>query len=94
MGEILIFEWDEIKNIENQEKHNVSFTHAQEVFYDLNRIISVDQAHSIEEDRMFCIGKVKNKIITVRFTLRGNRIRIIGAGFWRKGKKKYEEENK
>ena len=28
-----------------------------------------------------------------RFTVRENSIRIFGAGFWRKGRKRYEEEN-
>ncbi|MDD5422490.1 MAG: BrnT family toxin, partial [Candidatus Omnitrophica bacterium] len=32
-----------------------------------------------------------NKIVTVRFTRRGNKIRIIGAGYWRKGRKYYEK---
>ena len=32
-------------------------------------------------------------ILTVRFTYRGETIRIIGAGYWRKGKKIYEEKN-
>jgi hypothetical protein len=29
----------------------------------------------------------------VRFTVRGDAIRIFGAGYWRKGKKIYEQEN-
>lgn len=33
-------------------------------------------------------------IATVRFTKRGKRIRIIGAGFWREGRKFYEAERK
>ena len=32
--------------------------------------------------------------MTVRFTYRGKVIRLIGAGYWRKGRKIYEEENK
>ncbi len=32
--------------------------------------------------------------MTVRFTIRDNKIRIFGAGYWREGKKKYEEKNK
>ena len=40
-----------------------------------------------------CIGKVAGGILTVRFTHRKRKIRIIGAGNWRKGKKIYEEEN-
>jgi uncharacterized DUF497 family protein len=35
----MTFEWDENKNLENIEKHNVSFGVAQEAFYDKDRII-------------------------------------------------------
>jgi hypothetical protein len=38
-------------------------------------------------------GKVKGGVMTVRFTDREGRIRIIGAGYWRKGKKIYDKEN-
>jgi hypothetical protein len=31
--------------------------------------------------------------MTVRFTYRKGRIRIFGAGYWRKGKKIYEQQN-
>lgn len=43
--------------------------------------------------RYYCMGKVDNEIITVRFTYRKNIIRIIGAGFWRKERSLYEKEN-
>lgn len=88
------FEWDEDKNRENWEKHGVSFYEAQYAFADSKRIILKDIGHSQAEKRYYCIGKVGNGILTVRFTYRINIIRIIGAGFWRKGKKIYEEENK
>jgi hypothetical protein len=39
------------------------------------------------------MGKVGEGILTVRFTYRRNIIRIIGAGYWRKGKKSYEDQN-
>ncbi|MFH1066848.1 MAG: BrnT family toxin, partial [bacterium] len=32
-------------------------------------------------------------VLTVRFTWRDEILRIIGAGYWRKGKKLYEKEN-
>ena len=87
------FEWDPEKDIENQLKHGVSFAEAQHAFADPDRIIVRDKSHSVIEDRYFCIGEVDQTILTVRFTYRGQRIRIIGAGVWRRGKKFYEKEN-
>ena len=40
-----------------------------------------------EEERFYCIGRVGEGIMTVRFKYRGNIIRIYGAGYWRKGRK-------
>lgn len=91
--ELVNFEWDDRKDILNQEKHGVSFFEAQVAFLDVNRVIAVDSAHSHHEKRYYCFGRVDSEILTVRFTYRGKRIRIIGAGYWRKGKKLYEKEN-
>lgn len=97
-GNILIsnvsFEWDENKNNLNQEKHTISFEEAQLAFLDKDRIIAKDLEHSKKEERFYCFGKIEEDILTVRFTYRNNKIRIIGAGYWRKGKQIYEKENK
>ena len=87
------FEWDEGKNEANQKKHGISFEEAQVAFLDPKRLVALDKTHSTHEKRFYCIGKVSGGILTVRFTYRNKKIRIIGAGFWRKGKKTYEEEN-
>jgi uncharacterized DUF497 family protein len=87
------FDWDGEKDRQNQKKHSVSFVKAQYAFADRNRVILKDLAHSGAEERFYCIGKVGEGIITVRFTYRENKIRIFGAGYWRKGKKIYEEQN-
>jgi uncharacterized DUF497 family protein len=87
------FEWDSNKDKQNQEKHGVSFALAQLAFLDYNRIILEDLEHSQEEKRFYCLGIVTDGIMTVRFTYRRNKIRIFGAGYWRKGKKIYEREN-
>jgi len=88
------FEWDEEKDKENQIKHGVSFVTAQKAFLDPQRVIAEDVAHSSEEDRFYCMGRVDDSIMTVRFTYRGDVIRIYGAGYWRQGRKVYEEQNK
>ena len=87
------FEWDDDKDIENQRKHGISFVEAQYAFADPDRILAVDNKHSAKELRKYCIGKVGEGIVTVRFTMRNNKIRIFGAGYWRKGKRLYEEQN-
>ena len=85
------FEWDEDKNRENLNKHQISLQEAQKPFLDSHRIILKDERHSQVEDRYFCIGKISERIATVRFTMRGEKIRILGAGYWREGKKLYEQ---
>jgi uncharacterized DUF497 family protein len=87
------FEWDDDKDRENQKKHSVSFALAQLAFLDHNRIILEDLEHSTNEKRYYCLGQVSEGILTVRFTYRSKKIRIFGAGYWRKGKKIYEKEN-
>jgi uncharacterized DUF497 family protein len=88
------FEWDERKNRANQEKHGVSFEEAQRAFLDARRVIAEDLSHGASERRYFCFGRVGQGIMTVRFTWRAGRIRIFGAGYWRKGRKVYEEQNR
>jgi uncharacterized DUF497 family protein len=87
------FEWDDEKDRLNQAKHGVSFALAQLAFLDEDRIILEDIEHSDAEKRYYCLGRVAEGIMIVRFTYRKKIIRIIGAGYWRKGKNIYEREN-
>ena len=85
------FEWSEAKNRINIEKHDVSFYDAQYAFADPKRLILEDVVHSGNEKSFFCIGKTNGGVATIRFVFRGQKIRIFGAGYWRKGKKLYEK---
>jgi len=87
------FEWDDNKDRQNLQKHGVDFALAQHAFVDPRRVILADEQHSSEEARYYCLGRVGDGILTVRFTYRNNVIRIFGAGYWRKGKRIYEEQN-
>jgi len=62
------------------------FDLAQYALGDPDRIIAEDFGHSQTEKRYYCIGRVGDGILTARFTYRKSRIRIIGAGYWRKEK--------
>jgi hypothetical protein len=87
------FEWDPAKDRANQVKHGVSFAEAQFAFADPRRVVAQDLAHSGAEPRHYCFGSVGGGVRTVRFTYRRGVIRIIGAGYWRKGKRIYEKAN-
>lgn len=89
------FEWDEAKNLVNQHKHGVSFVDVQYAFFDKGRIIAKDLNHCENKKRFYCFGldEQGNGVLTVRFTYRKGIIRIIGAGYWRKGKEVYEQNN-
>ena len=87
------FEWDPTKDRENQARHGVAFATAQLAFADPRRVIAEDLSHSGTERRYFCFGRVGGGVLSVRFTHREGTIRIFGAGYWRKGKRIYEEEN-
>ena len=71
------------------------YSFCSHAFLDKNRVIAEDLGHSTKEKRYYCFGlnQSGNVILTVRFTYRSGRIRIIGAGYWRKGKKIYEQNN-
>ena len=88
-----IFIWNVDKELTNIRKHGVDFSTAAKCFADRKRKIYIDSKHSGREERLFCIGKVEDKILTVRFTYREDRIRIFGAGYWRKGVQYYEKED-
>jgi uncharacterized DUF497 family protein len=87
------FEWDDAKDRANRAKHRVSFLEAQVAFFDPDRVIAEDLDHSGTEQRYFCFGRVAGNVMTVRFTYREGRIRIFGAGYWRKGRLIYEQQN-
>ena len=87
------FEWDPERDLENQAKHGVAFATAQFAFADPRRVIAEDLSHSGTEQRYFCFGRAAGGVLTVRFTYRMGVIRIFGAGYWRKGKRIYDQEN-
>ena len=86
------FEWDLSKEIENLQKHGIAFAEAVETFSDPNGFQLTDAKHSATEARFFWVGKsASRKILTTRFTRRGEVIRIFGSASWRKFGRLYNE---
>lgn len=77
------FIWDPAKE-KNVLKHGVDFTMATQVFLDSDRKIFIDDKHTQNEERYFCLGKVKGRGLTVRFLNRDKDPHYWG-GFLEKG---------
>ena len=73
------FEWDEAKAAENYAKHGVSFETAIEVFRDSFAIERLDDRQDYGEERFILIGTTEEAVITVVYTERNGRFRIISA---------------
>ena len=74
------FDWDTHNVQKNWDKHRVSFTECEEVFFDPLIKITTDEHHSSSELRYFALGKTKmGRLLFVVFTERGEKIRVISA---------------
>jgi uncharacterized DUF497 family protein len=91
---MLLFEWDPIKAKRNIEIHGVSFDEASTAFKDTLSLTIHDPLHSDEEDRFTLIGNsVKNRLLVIVHTERGDKVRIITARKATKIERKQYEEN-
>ena len=87
------FEWDASKEADNLRKHKVSFAEAVESFFDPHGLLLVDDKHSRLEERFYWVGRSSSgRVLTTRFTRRGNTIRIIGSAEWREFRRLYHEK--
>jgi hypothetical protein len=73
------FVWDDKKDKTNQEKHGLRLIRGAEVFFDENRMDFPDKRKDYGEERRICIGKCKLGIISVCYTIRNNKIRLISV---------------
>lgn len=89
------FEWDAAKERENIRRHKVDFLEAVLSFLDPYRFQLADEEHSGTEGRFYWVGQSPmGRILTTRFTRRGETVRIIGSAEWRKFRRLYYETTK
>jgi len=78
----LRFAWDTHKSQVNQQKHGVTFSEAETVFYDENARLIDDPEHSEDEERFIIMGfSVRLRVLVVCHCYRegDDVIRIISA---------------
>lgn len=75
----LEFAWDDGKAAENVRNHGVSFAQAALAFRDPFGVEWIDLRESYGEERIILLGMTSKQILTVVYTERDERIRIISA---------------
>lgn len=90
----LEFDWDEGNRDKNWQKHKIDFKECEEVFFNKPLKTLYDVKHSQKEDRFIAIGVTnKSRRLSIVFTIRNKRIRIIsGKDQSRKERKLYEQK--
>lgn len=73
------YEWDPAKAQANLRKHKVPFLMACQVFKDDSRLETLDFSSDYDEERWIVLGRVGQKILSVVYTQRGQRTRLISA---------------
>jgi hypothetical protein len=74
------FEWDEWNVNKNWQKHKVTYLECEEVFFNEPMVVQQDEVHSDSEPRYYVLGKTnRNRLLTIVFTIRNDKIRIISA---------------
>jgi hypothetical protein len=75
----LDFEWDDFKAAENLRIHGVSFALAALAFRDPFAVEWIDRREDYGEERIILLGMAGHHVLTVVYTERAERIRIISA---------------
>ena len=74
------FEWDEGNLLKNWEKHRVSASECEQVFFNQPLVMADDERHSGQEPRFYGLGQTDSgRRLFVVFTMRGTLIRVISA---------------
>lgn len=95
---IIGFEWDAGNARKSVDKHSVSQSEAEQVFFNQPLLILEDQKHSQNEVRFHALGKTDDvRLLHITFTLRSasTLIRVISArDMHRKERTVYEQSQK
>ncbi len=92
---IVGFDWDDGNLLKNELKHGLKWQEIEEVFFNEPLVLLRDCKHSSEkEKRCLALGYIDSgKLLSVVFTIRGDKIRVISARAMSKKERKFYEEN-
>jgi len=86
------FDWDEGNARKLGERHKVSISEFEQIFFNEPIMAHPDEKHSIQEERYYALGHTDvGRFLFAVFTIRGNHIRTISArDMSRKERKEYQ----
>ena len=74
------FDWDAGNKEKNWRRHKVAWTEAEEAFLNEPMVLLPDPKHSQIEKRIALLGRtLADRRLSIIFTIRNNRIRVISA---------------
>jgi uncharacterized DUF497 family protein len=74
------FQWDEGNTDKNWDKHRVSWSECEQVFFNRPCLIAEDLEHPQDEERFYALGKTDaGRRLFVVFSVRVDLIRVISA---------------
>jgi len=74
------FQWDEGNAAKNRDKHDVSQSECEQVFFNQPLVLRRDSKHSEKESRFYVLGRTdRERLLFVVFTIRGDKIRVISS---------------
>lgn len=88
------FDWDEANKDKNEKKHGVAGIECEEIFFNQPLIVTAARS-SGHEERFSALGRTHGKrLLSVIFTMRNGRVRVISARpMSRKERILYEKED-
>lgn len=72
------YEWDEDKRVANLGKHGIDFGDCHAVF-ETDGALTIEDARDYDEQRYITIGWLREHLVVIAHTERGDTIRIISA---------------
>ena len=88
------FDWDQGNERKSHDKHGVSKSEAEQVFFNIPMLVLDDVKHSMSEPRFHALGKTDvGRLLHASFTLRDKKIRVISVRDMHKKERSFYEKN-
>jgi uncharacterized DUF497 family protein len=74
------FEWDKHNAEKNWQKHHITPSECEEIFFNRPLVVADDVKHSENENRFYALGHTdRGRLLFIVFTVRRSLIRVISA---------------